>query len=87
MSLSFLYSATKEHRFAFFFAAQFEGTKRTAHWATNLAFKAKRKASEPYTDVSGLEEEKFESAAFEEETVTTKQWMKSMMSELKKPNG
>ena len=32
----------------------------------------KRKASEPFIDVSGLEEEKFESAASEEETVTSR---------------
>ena len=43
----------------------------------------KGKASEPYVDVSGLLDEKFESAASEEETVTTKQWMKSMMKEIK----
>ena len=43
----------------------------------------KRKASEPYMDVTGPEEEKFESAASEEGTVTTKQWMKSMMKEIK----
>ena len=43
----------------------------------------KRKASEPYIDVSGLEDEKCESAAAEEETVTTKQWMKSMKKEIK----
>ena len=39
----------------------------------NVERETKRKASEPYIDVSGLEEEKFESAASEEETVTTKQ--------------
>ena len=35
--------------------------------------RTKRKASEPYIDVSGLVEEKVESAASEKETVTTKQ--------------
>ena len=49
----------------------------------NIERKTKRKASEPYNDVSGLEDEKFESAASEEETVTTKQWTKSMMNEIK----
>ena len=43
----------------------------------------KRKESEPYIDVSGLEEEKLESATSEEETVTTKKWMTSMMKEMK----
>ena len=43
----------------------------------------KRKESEPYIDVSGLEDEKLESAASEDETATTKQWMKSMVKELK----
>ena len=49
----------------------------------NNGRETKRKASEPYVDVSGLEDEKFESAASEEETVTTKHWMKSMMKEIK----
>ena len=49
----------------------------------NVERETKRKASEPYIDVSGLEEEKFESAASEEETVKKKQWMKSMMKEIK----
>ena len=44
----------------------------------------KRKESEPYIDVTGLEEEKLESAASEEETATTKKWMNSVMKDLKK---
>ena len=61
------------------------GTKNKSLIPTpmNVERKTKRKASEPYNDVSGLEDEKFESAASEEETVTTKQWMKSMMKEIK----
>ena len=43
----------------------------------------KRKESEPYIDVSGLEEEKLESAASDEETTTTNKWMKSMMKDIK----
>ena len=34
-------------------------------------------------ETKSLEEAKFESAASEEETVTTKQWMKNMMKEIK----
>ena len=52
-------------------------------WSMKEGRETKRKASEPYIDVSGLEYEKCESAAAEEETVTTKQWMKSMMKEIK----
>ena len=43
----------------------------------------KRKESEPYIDVSALEEEKPETALSEEETVATKKWMTNMMKELK----
>ena len=67
-------------------ALQLGGTKNKSLSPTSMSVEreTKRKASEPYIDVCGLEEEKFESAASEEETVTTKQWMKSMMREIKK---
>ena len=54
------------------------GTKNKSLSPTSMSVEreTQRKASEPYIDVSDLEEEKFESAASEEETVTTKQWMK-----------
>ena len=42
----------------------------------------KRKESEPYIEVSGLEDEKSQPAP-EEEAVAAKKWMKSMMKELK----
>ena len=61
------------------------GTKNKSLSPTslNVERETKRKASEPYIDVSGLEEEKFESAASEEETMIKNQWMKSMMKEIK----
>ena len=61
------------------------GTKNKSLSPTsmNVGRETKRKDSEPYIDVSGLEEKKFESAASEEETVIKKQWMKSMMKEMK----
>ena len=60
------------------------GTKNKGLCPTsmNVERETKRKASEPYNEVSGPEEEKFESTASEEEAVTTKQWMKSMMREI-----
>ena len=61
------------------------GTKNKSLSTTSMSVEreTQRKASEPYIDVSGLEDEKFDSAASEEETVTTKQWMKSTMREIK----
>ena len=61
------------------------GTKNKSLSPTSMSVEreTQRKASEPYIAVSGQEEEKLESAASEEETVTTKQWMKSMMREIK----
>ena len=57
------------------------GTKNKSLSPTpmNAEREKKRKESEPYNDGSGLEDEKFESAASEKETVTTTKWMKSMM--------
>ena len=46
----------------------------------------KRKESEPYIDVSGLENEKSQ-AVLEEEAVPTKKWMSDTMKELKKRTG
>ena len=43
----------------------------------------KRFEYEPYIDLTGLEDEKPESAASEEETSTTKKWMKSMMKDIR----
>ena len=59
------------------------GTKNKCPSPTLMSVEreTKRKAFEPYIHISGLQEEKFESAASEEETLTTKQWMKSMMKE------
>ena len=61
------------------------GTKNKSLSPTpmNVERETKRKASEPYIDVSGLEDEKFESAASEDYTGTMKPWMKSMMKKKK----
>ena len=61
------------------------GTKNKSLCPTpmNVEREIKRKASEPYIDVSGLEDTKFESAASEEDAGTMKQWMKNTMKEIR----
>ena len=61
------------------------GTKNKGHSPTSMKVEreTKRKASEPWTDVSCPEEEKSASAASEEEMTPNMQWIRGTMKEIK----